>query len=176
MGWRAVSSRSPAHQERFRNIMLVLTDDELAFLGRAFERAWDGHLRAGLLTPQNMLESRRLLAVRILRSAYYGERDEWRLARDAVCYLRQVMGFDRDPIRIARRALKRSPVKRAMIKRSASTNRATQSAITVGVPAEAATAGECTIPATAEEHAIQVAGAGPKHPAEAGSGLDPQQT
>ena len=78
--------------------MLVLSDDELALIGRAFDRAWDKHLKTGLLTPHNLFESRRLLAARLLRSAYYGEHDEWRLARDAVAYVRQVMGLERGPL------------------------------------------------------------------------------
>ena len=47
----------------------------------------DRYLRTGLVTRHNFSESRDLLAGRILRAAYYGERDEWRLARDAVDYL-----------------------------------------------------------------------------------------
>ena len=70
--------------------MLALSDVDLASIGRAFDRAWDNYLRAGLLTPHNLLESRRHLAARILRSHRYGERDEWRLARDAVNYVREL--------------------------------------------------------------------------------------
>ena len=70
--------------------MLALSDIELALIGKAFDRAWDSYLRAGLLTPENLTESRQLLAARILRCHSYGERDEWRLARDAVTYIRQL--------------------------------------------------------------------------------------
>lgn len=73
--------------------MLVLSDAELGLIGKAFDRAWDKYLQAGLLTPQNLFESRQLLAARILRSAYFGERDEWNLARDAVSYLFQIKNF-----------------------------------------------------------------------------------
>jgi hypothetical protein len=70
--------------------MLALSDVELALIGKAFDRAWDNYLRAGLLTPHNLMESRHLLAARILRCHRYGERDEWRLARDAVGYVREL--------------------------------------------------------------------------------------
>src|SRR3954469_21886488 len=70
--------------------MLALSDVELALIGKAFDRAWDSYLRAGLLTPHNLMESRHLLAARILRCHSYGERDEWRLARDAVSYVREL--------------------------------------------------------------------------------------
>ena len=72
--------------------MFALSDAEVAIVGKAFDRAWDGFLRTGALTPENLWDSRNLLAARILRAVYYGERDEWRLARDAVSYLRQVIG------------------------------------------------------------------------------------
>ena len=70
--------------------MFALSDAEVALVGKAFDRAWDGFLRTGALTPENLWASRNALAARILRAVYYGERDEWRLARDAVSYLRQV--------------------------------------------------------------------------------------
>src|SRR5689334_7118015 len=70
--------------------MLALSDAELALIGKAFDRAWDNYLRAGLLTPQNLAESRHLLAARILRCHSFGEHDEWRLARDAVSYVREL--------------------------------------------------------------------------------------
>ena len=71
--------------------MFTLSDAELCVIGKAFDRAWDKFLRTGALTPKNFYDSRTILAARILRAAYYGERDEWRLARDAVAYLMQVM-------------------------------------------------------------------------------------
>jgi hypothetical protein len=75
--------------------MLVLSDAALAVVGKAFDRAWDSFLRTRGLTPKNFSESRNVLAARILRSAYYGEPDEWRLARDALSYLLQVTDFQR---------------------------------------------------------------------------------
>jgi hypothetical protein len=70
--------------------MLELNERDLALLGNAFDRAWDSYLRSGLLTPENLTDSRKLLAARILRCHHFGERDEWRLARDAVTYVRQL--------------------------------------------------------------------------------------
>ena len=70
--------------------MFALSDAELCAIGKAFDRAWDKFLRTGALTPKNFSDSRTILAARILRAAYYGERDEWRLARDAVAYLMQI--------------------------------------------------------------------------------------
>jgi len=75
--------------------MLALSDGELCAVGKAFDRAWDNFLRTGALTPKNLCDSRTILAARILRCAYYGERDEWRLARDAVSYLSQVTDLPR---------------------------------------------------------------------------------
>ena len=102
--------------------MFVLSDGELGVVGKAFDRAWDNFLRTSALTPNNLAESRALLAARILRCAYYGERDEWRLARDAVSYLRRLIpdrsnsmehAVHRRKIALAksrmRRAAKRSP-------------------------------------------------------------------
>src|SRR5215211_7476460 len=74
--------------------MCVLTDTELGTVGKAFERAWDNCLKAGLVTRQNLFEMRRLLAARILRCAYYGQKDEWRLARDALSYIHE-LGLNR---------------------------------------------------------------------------------
>ena len=64
--------------------MLVLSDVETVAVGKAFDRAWDSFLKKGLLTPHNLHDARARLAERILRSVLAGERDEWRLARDAV--------------------------------------------------------------------------------------------
>jgi hypothetical protein len=80
--------------------MLALSDAELVLIGKAFDRAWDNYLRAGLVTPENLADSRRLLAARILRCHRYGERDEWRLARDAVGYVRQLGRFGRSSIAV----------------------------------------------------------------------------
>jgi len=77
-----------------RMAMFALSDAELCVIGKAFDRAWDKFLRTGALTPENFADSRIILAARILRAAYYGERDEWRLARDAVSYLKQVFGVE----------------------------------------------------------------------------------
>jgi hypothetical protein len=71
--------------------MLALSDVDLQTVGKAFDHAWDRYLRTGLLTRHNLTESRHILACRILRAARFGERDPWRLARDAVDYLLQVM-------------------------------------------------------------------------------------
>jgi hypothetical protein len=67
--------------------MSAFNSHETRILARAFERAWDRFLRAGGLTPYNLISSRELLARRIIESAQRGERDEWRLARDAVLHL-----------------------------------------------------------------------------------------
>src|SRR5262249_4238842 len=67
-------------------------DVDLQTVGKAFDHAWDRYLRTRLLTRHNLTESRHILACRILRAARFGERDPWRLARDAVDYLLQVMG------------------------------------------------------------------------------------
>ena len=79
--------------------MLELNDRDLALLGKAFDRAWDSYLRSGLLTRENLTDSRKLLAARILRCHRFGERDEWRLARDAVSYVRQLGRFGTSPMR-----------------------------------------------------------------------------
>jgi hypothetical protein len=81
--------------------MLALSDVELVLIGKAFDRAWDNYLRAGLVTPENLLDSRRLLAARILRCHRYGERDAWRLARDAVGYVRELGRFGRSSIALS---------------------------------------------------------------------------
>jgi hypothetical protein len=73
--------------------MLELNDGDIALLGKAFDRAWDQYVRLGLLTRENLTESRTFLAARILRCHRFGERDEWRLARDAVSYVRQLGRF-----------------------------------------------------------------------------------
>jgi hypothetical protein len=94
--------------------MLALSDVELALIGKAFDRAWDRYLRAGLLTPHNLTESRHLLAARILRCHRYGERDEWRLARDAVTYIRQLRRQS-EPMILLPAAKKRTPATRKSV-------------------------------------------------------------
>jgi hypothetical protein len=95
--------------------MLALSDIELALIGKAFDRAWDSYLRAGLLTPHNLAESRQLLAARILRCHSYGERDEWRLARDAVTYIRQLKRHP-EPMIVLPAARKRtSPARKSVM-------------------------------------------------------------
>jgi hypothetical protein len=70
--------------------MLVLSDADTVMVGKAFDRAWDNFLKKGLLTPHNLHDARNRLAERILRSVLAGERDEWRLARDAVAHLQEL--------------------------------------------------------------------------------------
>jgi hypothetical protein len=98
--------------------MLALSDVDLQTVGKAFDHAWDRYLRTGLLTPHNLTESRHILACRILRAARFGERDPWRLARDAVDYLLQVMRpppTGPHPIRPAdRRQSARRPARRRL--------------------------------------------------------------
>jgi hypothetical protein len=71
--------------------MFAFDDAELVTLGKAFDRAWDRFLRTGMLSPFNLIESQEILASRILHSARLGERDEWRLAREALFYLWQTI-------------------------------------------------------------------------------------
>jgi hypothetical protein len=70
--------------------MCAFIDIEVQLLGKAFDRAWDRYLSTELLTPQNLSQSRHEMARRILRAASFGERDEWRLAKDAVHYLLEI--------------------------------------------------------------------------------------
>jgi hypothetical protein len=69
--------------------MFAFNSNEARILARAFERAWDRFLRAGRLTPYNLLSSREALAWRITEDAQRGERDEWRLARNAASHLQR---------------------------------------------------------------------------------------
>jgi len=69
---------------------MIFDDDDLQKLGNGFDRAWDRFLRTGTLTPQNLQQSQNTLARRILAHASEGERDEWRLARDAFLHLCQL--------------------------------------------------------------------------------------
>jgi hypothetical protein len=64
--------------------MIVLEETQLARLGSAFDRAWDQFLMTGMVTPENLAETRGLLAKRIILAAQHGEDDEWRLARQAL--------------------------------------------------------------------------------------------
>jgi hypothetical protein len=69
---------------------MLFEEDDLRRLGKAFDRAWDRFLRTGMLNAANLQLSKEILARRILDAARIGERDEWRLARDAFLYLWQV--------------------------------------------------------------------------------------
>jgi hypothetical protein len=69
---------------------MIFLDDDLEKLGRAFDRAWDRFLRTGMLRPENLRRSQEIIARSILDRAKLGERDEWRLARDAFLQLSQV--------------------------------------------------------------------------------------
>jgi hypothetical protein len=95
--------------------MLALSDVELALIGKAFDRAWDSYLRAGLLTPHNLMESRHLLAARILRCHSYGERDEWRLARDAVSYVRELKRQNAPMIAVPAAKKRTSPARKSVL-------------------------------------------------------------
>src|SRR5262245_23667753 len=92
--------------------MLALSDVDLQTVGKAFDYAWDRYLRTGLLTRHNLTESRHILACRILRAARFGERDPWRLARDAVDYLLQVTGRLQAGSLPVRPAERRQPARR----------------------------------------------------------------
>jgi hypothetical protein len=95
--------------------MLVLSDEDLQIVGHAFDRAWDKFLRAGFLTPQNLLDARYLIAHRILRCASYGNRDVHLLARDAVRYFQEVRPLPSQPPKGPHRLLhrRRKPVRQA---------------------------------------------------------------
>ena len=97
--------------------MLALSDVDLLTVGKAFDYAWDRYLRTGLLTRHNLTESRHILACRILRAARFGERDPWRLARDAVDYLLQVRGRPQAGPQPLRPADRRQPAKRSARRR-----------------------------------------------------------
>jgi hypothetical protein len=79
--------------------MFAFDDAQVGILARAFARAWDTYLKTRTLTPQNLAESRAILAGRILRAAHFGQWDEWRLARDAVEYLWDLR-FRGKPLRV----------------------------------------------------------------------------
>jgi hypothetical protein len=68
---------------------MLFEEDDLRRLGKAFDRAWNRFLRTGMLTVANLHLSKEILARRILDAARVGERDEWRLARDAFLHLWQ---------------------------------------------------------------------------------------
>jgi len=82
-------------------------DSELSKLGAAYDRAWDRFLRTGMLTPDNLHDSREILARRIVQSAATGERDEWRLARDALFNLWHSQFAGTPPLPVVGRAVKR---------------------------------------------------------------------
>ena len=76
---------------------MLFEEDDLRRLGQAFDRAWDRFLRTGMLTAANLHLSKEILARRILDAARIGERDEWRLARDAFLHLWQAQFRDLSP-------------------------------------------------------------------------------
>jgi hypothetical protein len=80
---------------------MVLEDEDLHRLGNAFDRAWDRFLRTGMLSAANLQPSQEILARRILDHARAGERDEWRLARDAFMHLWQVQFPDLATVPVA---------------------------------------------------------------------------
>src|SRR3954468_15421643 len=65
---------------------MVFEDNDLSTMGRAFDRAWDLFLRRGLLTVHNLDVSRQFIAKQILEKARAGDRDEWKLARNALAH------------------------------------------------------------------------------------------
>jgi hypothetical protein len=90
---------------------MVLEDQDLQVLARAYDRAWDRFLRAGLLTPENLSQSRELLAKGILDAARGGVRDEWRMARNALDMLLR-SDFAAQTRTAARRPPARRPTRR----------------------------------------------------------------
>ena len=87
---------------------MYFEDSELAKLGVAYDRAWDRFLRTGMLTPDNLSDTRDLLAKRIVQCAATGERDEWRLARDALFGLWQSQFAGTPPLPVVSRERRRN--------------------------------------------------------------------
>src|SRR3954467_8286478 len=85
-------------------VVMHFEDSELSKLGVAYDRAWDRFLRTGMLTPDNLSASREILAKRIVQCAATGERDEWRLARDALFGLWQTQFAGTPPLPVVGRA------------------------------------------------------------------------
>jgi hypothetical protein len=100
---RRTRFRPRGRRTTIKQEMCAFSDAELQTISKAFQRAWDRYLRTGFLTPQNLGESRELLAGRILRAAHYGEQDEWRLARDAVEYLCDIKHRGKTPPKLSPR-------------------------------------------------------------------------
>jgi hypothetical protein len=83
---------------------MYFEDAELIKLGKAYDRAWDRFVRTGMLTPDNLNDSREILARRIVQCAATGERDEWRLARNALFTLWQLQFAGTPPLPVVGRA------------------------------------------------------------------------
>lgn len=62
---------------------MIADDVRLGRLARAFDRAWDWFLLAGLLTPKNLQSARETLAKCVLAADAAGHGDDRRLARAA---------------------------------------------------------------------------------------------
>ena len=63
-------------------------DAEATVLGAAFDRAWDNAVHERILDVLSIDEAKDIIAKRIMAHAQRGERDEWRLARGALLFVR----------------------------------------------------------------------------------------
>ena len=85
-----------------------LSDEEIKLLEQALQLAWDRFLKTVRMDQHNMLEAQQILAQRIMCSAAHGQRDPWRLARDALFHLWDVKFTGEPLIKIAPRKHRRS--------------------------------------------------------------------
>jgi hypothetical protein len=85
----------------------AFSDQDIKLLDQGFQLAWERFLKTGMMNAQNMCDAQRIIAQRIIASGGSGERDPWRLARDALFHLWDVMFTGEPLIKVAPRRRKR---------------------------------------------------------------------
>src|SRR4051812_47888649 len=69
----------------------TFSEKQVDVLDRALEIAWHRFLQTGMMDESSMVEAQQILAQRIIRSMAEGECDHWKLAREALFNLWEIM-------------------------------------------------------------------------------------
>jgi hypothetical protein len=69
----------------------TFSEKEVDVIDRALDIAWHRFLQTGMMDENSKVEAQQLLTQRIIRSVAEGECDHWKLAREALFNLWEIM-------------------------------------------------------------------------------------
>jgi hypothetical protein len=85
----------------------ALSDEQVEVLDRALKIAWHRFLQSDMMDQHNLAETQQILAQRIIDSTAEGERNPWKLAREALFHLWEVKLTERPLIKVVSHRNKR---------------------------------------------------------------------